>query len=331
MNRPTLFRQLLILLLTAALFTAYNGSIYVFLTGRLSNNFSDSAAPKMVDVGRYLPFDPQSDLPHIGIRFRLDGELPVLDGAAALVPVYAAVINAVYPEGSVTYEGGSFSDDNYYGENFAPDSRMQYRNTVRGFRALVDGSADILFSAMPSEEQKRYAAEQGAELVYVPIGLEAFVFFVNGKNPVSDLSVAQIRDIYGGAVSNWKDVGGPDRVINPVTRPEGSGSQSVMDAFMGGRPIARKPILALFGGSIGYSFRFYMTDMVDDTDVRMLSLNGVFPDTENIRSGAYPVVTSFYAVYRADNPNENVRILADWLLSPEGQALIEATGYVPVR
>ena len=330
MDRKRLFRQILILLLVTALFAAFNGSLYRLLTCRLTNNFSDSAQPKMVDVGRYLPFEAGSDLPRIDTDFRLDGDLPVLDGAAALVPVYAAVIHNVYPEGSVTYEGGIFSDDNYFGENFAPDSRMQYRNTVRGYKAIVDGDTDILFSAAPSAEQKQYAVDKGVELIYVPIGLEAFVFFVNGQNPADGLTTTQVRDIYGGSIRNWKQVSGPDRPINPVTRLKGSGSQSVMDAFMGDRPMAGKSPLALFGASLGYSFRFYLMDMVGDADVKVLSLNGIYPDKDSIRSGAYPVVASFYAVYRADDPNENVKKLVDWLLSPEGQALIEATGYVPL-
>ena len=328
MDKRALFRQIGILFLVAALFLGFNGSLYALLTRRLKNNFSDSAQPKMVDVGRYLPFEESSDLPKIRTDFRLTGDLPVLDGAAALVPVYAAIVHNVYPEGSVTYEGGVFSDDNYNGENFAEGSAMRYRNTVRGYKAVVDGDTDVLFCTAPSEEQKAYAREQGVELIYVPIGLEAFVFFVNGKNPVEGLTTAQIRDIYGGGVRNWKDVGGPDRPINPVTRLKGSGSQSVMAAFMGDRLIAGKSPLALFGGSIGYSFRFYLMDMVGDADVKVLPVNGVYPDKESIHSGQYPIVASFYAVYRADDPNENVKKLIDWILSPEGQSLVEATGYV---
>ena len=330
MKGKLLLRQLLLLLLLCALFLGFNAGLYGWLTGRLANNFSDAAQPKMVDVGRYLPFEAASDLPRIETDFRLAGELPVLDGAAALVPVYAAVIHNLYPEGSVTYRGGVFSDDNYYGENFAPDSKMQYRNTVRGFTALVDGTADVLFSAAPSREQRAYAQEKGVELVYTPIGLEAFVFFVNSRNPVEGLTAAQIRDIYGGVIRNWKAVGGPDRPINPVTRLKGSGSQSVMDAFMGERPMAPKSPLALFGGAIGYSFRFYLMDMVGEAAVKVLSVDGVYPQKESIRAGTYPLTVPFYAVWRADDPNENVPRLVDWLLSAEGQALIEATGYVPL-
>ena len=61
---------------------------------------------------------------------------------------------------------------------------MQYNNTVRGYQAIVDGSTDLFFCAAPSREQQTYAEGQGAELVFVPIGLEAFVFFVNEHNPV---------------------------------------------------------------------------------------------------------------------------------------------------
>ena len=326
-----LIKQLCMITLVVLVFALFNCSIYFLMTRRLSNNFSGADKAQMIDVGSYLPFEEGSDLPDIKTDFRLKSDLPVLDGAAALVPVYASIIDTVYPEGCVTYEGGTFSDDNYYGENFAPDSKMQYRNTVRGYTAVVDGDCDILFCASPSEEQKEYAKEKGVELVYVPVGLEGFVFFVNKNNPVDDLTVQQIRDIYGGDITNWKDAGGAFRPINPVTRLEGSGSQSAMNAFMGDREIARKSSLSIIGGAIGFSFRYYMDGIVENSDVKMLSLNGVYPSAENIRNGTYPVIAKFYAIYRADNENENVPRLIEWILSDEGQTLIEETGYVRIN
>jgi len=331
-NRSILKKQIGILLLAALLFAAFNLSLWSLLTSRLSNNFSGVSQAKMIDVKAYLPHEPGSDLPDIETDFALAGELPVLDGAAALVPVYAAIIDAVYPEGSVSYIGGTFSDDNYYGENFAPESKMQYRNTVRGYQAVVDGTADILFCAAPSEEQRQYAADRGVELNYVPIGLEAFVFFVNEHNPVTNLTADQVRDIYGGTITNWRDVNGPNRVINPVTRLAGSGSQSAMENFMGGREIAKtKSPFAMVGGAIGFSFRYYLDGLVGNAGVKMLALNGVSPTPENIKNGSYPAVSEFYAVYRADNGNENVPLLIEWILSEEGQQLIEESGYVGVN
>lgn len=328
--RFRLLKQITALLLVAAIFAGFNYGMYALLTRRLANNFSGVSQIKMIDVKKYLPFDAHSDLPRIDSSFRLQTDLPVLDGAAALVPVYAAVINAVYPEGSVTYEGGAFSDDNLYGENFAADSVMQYRNTLRGYKAVVDGDADILFCAGPSAEQKQYAEEQGVTLRYVPIGKEAFVFFVNKNNPVASLTTDEIRSVYAGEITNWKALGGPNRPINPVTRIAGSGSQSMMDAFMKDTPYGKKSPFVLAGAAIGYSFRYYMDGIVGSDEVRMLELNGVSPTTDNIRTGAYPLVTQFYAIYREDNKNKNVEPLIEWLLSPEGQALIEACGYVGI-
>ena len=316
---------------TVLAFVLFNFSIYMLLTARLANNFSSSSQAKMIDVAKFLPFNEGSDLARIDSSLKLTEDLPVLDGAAALVPVYAAIVNAVYPEDSVTYEGGEFSDDNYYGENFAPDSKMQYKNTVRGYTAIVDGETDILFCAAPSAEQKQYAEDQGVELVYVPVGLEAFVFFVNEKNPVDSLTVEEIRSIYAGEYRNWSEVGGVNRVINPVTRRAGSGSQSAMDSFMGGRKIAPKSPLAIFGASIGFSFRYYMDGIVGNDRVKMIALNGVYPSAENIQNGTYPVIAKFYAIYRADNKNPNIPTLIDWILSDEGQTLIEQSGYVRIN
>lgn len=325
-----LLLQIAMLAAVVLLFVGFNASVYVLLTRRLSNNFSDTSQAKMVDVAAFLPFEDGSDLAHIETDFFMDGELPVLDGAAALVPVYASIIDSVYPEGCVTYEGGVFSDDNYYGENFASDSKMQYKNTVRGYKAIVDGETDILFCAAPSAEQIAYAEAQGVELVYVPVGLEAFVFFVNADNPVESLTVDEIRSIYAGDIQNWSAVGGANRIINPVTRLEGSGSQSMMDAFMGDTPIGGKSPFAMFGGAIGFSFRYYLDDMVDNSGVKMLSVNGVYPSRDNIRARTYPIIAQFYAIYRADNENENIPLLIDWILSEEGQALVEACGYTAI-
>ena len=330
-NKKLLAKQVLAIALVVMIFVLFNASMYMILTKRLSNNFSDTSQAKMIDVEKYLPHNPESDLARIDSSLKLTDNLPVLDGAAALVPVYASFVDAVYPEGSVTYEGGSFSDDNFYGENFAEDSKMQYKNTVRGYQAIVDGDTDILFCASPSAEQKKYAEDKKVELVYVPIGLEAFVFFVNENNPVDNLTTEQVRGIYAGEYTNWSQVGGVNRTINPVTRLEGSGSQSAMDAFMGETKIAPKSPFAMLGASIGFSFRYYMDGIVDNQGVKMLSLNGVYPSAENIRNGDYPIIAQFYAIYRADNTNKNIPVMIDWILSDEGQTLIEESGYVRIN
>ena len=322
-------KKRLLILFCAVFFLALNLFLYVTVTRRLGNNYSGATQLKMVDVSKFLPFEEDSLLARTGasIHFSEGDDLPVLDGAAALVPVYASVIDNIYPEGCVTYEGGSFSDDNKYGENFADDSAMKYQNTIRGFDAVVDGSVDLFFTAHPSEEQMNTAKEKGVELEIVPVGLEAFVFFVNKNNPVDGLTADQIRKIYRGEITNWKEVGGPDKAINPLTRIKGSGSQTMMDKFMENDIHPSKNVFSILGASIGYSFRYYLSGMVADNNVKMLAIDGVFPDSENIKNGSYPLTVNFYVVYRKDNTNENVKKLVDWLLSEEGKRMIEACGY----
>jgi len=317
---------------TVLLFVAVNAFLYITITSRLANNFSGTNQLKMVDVAKFLPFESTSELARTGssLQFQKGDDLPVLDGAAALVPVYASAIENCYPEGTVTYEGGVFSDDNYYGENFAPDSVMQYQNTIRGFDALVDGSVDLFFTAHPSKEQMQSAENKNVELEIVPIGLEAFVFFVNKKNPVDGLTTEQIRSVYRGEITNWKEVGGISRMINPLIRVKGSGSQTMMDKFMEGNMLTSRSPLAIFGRGIGYSFRYYLSGMVADDNVKMLAVDGIYPNAENIRNHSYPLSTNFYVVYRKDNKNENVVKLVEWLLSDEGQTMIEACGYVGI-
>ena len=74
-----------------------------------------------------------------------------------------------------------------------------------------------------------------------------------------------------------------------------------------------------------------MNGIVENENVKILSLNGNLPTPENIKNGTYPVIAKFFAIYRADNKNENIPVLIDWLLSEEGQALIEKNGYIGIK
>lgn len=316
-ERMRIFRQMISLALVIALFAGFNVGVYGLVTSRCANNFGTASQLRSIDAENYRPFDEQSRIVKHEASLQMEDDLPVLDGATALLPVYAAVAHAVYPADSCPYDE----------TGYLPDSAVQYRNTVGAYKAVVDGTADIVFCAEASEEQKAYAAEQGVELVFQPIGHEAFVFFVNAQNPVEDVTQEQIRGIYAGQITNWREVGGSNRLIHPIDRQPGSGSQSAMLRFMGDMPIRKSPF-AFLGASIGFSFRYYVEGIVADSHIKMLKVDGVEPSAESIRSGAYPVVSHFYAVYRKDDPNPNVKLLVDWLLTEEGQRIINESGYV---
>ena len=117
----------------------------------------------MINIEDYLSFEEDNKLSKIESILLIKDNL---DGAAALVPVYGAIIENTYPKSTAKYESGEFLSDNYYGENFASDSKMKYQNTVKGFKVLVDGTIDILFTA---SSQLEYAKEKNIELEFVPI------------------------------------------------------------------------------------------------------------------------------------------------------------------
>ena len=110
---------------------------------------------------------------------------------------------------------------------------VTFTNTVYGYERLVDRKVDIMIAARPSDSQKEYAAQKIEQIETLPIAEEAFVFFVEESNPVRGLTSEQIRAIYHGDITNWKEVGGPDLKIIAFQRPENSGSQVMMKYFMG--------------------------------------------------------------------------------------------------
>ena len=211
----------------------------------------------------------------------------------------------------------------------------------------------MIFAAAPSQDQLDMAEEAGVELHLTPIGKEAFVFFVNSRNPVTNLSVEEIQGIYTGEITNWSQVGGNRQSIRPFQRAENSGSQSALLRLMEGLPLLEpeeEERIAGMGGiirevasyrnyqnAIGFSFRFYATEMVQNGDIRLLALNGVEPTRESIRNESYPITSAFYAVTasRVGEPpleerSEAAIALLQWILSQEGQELVERTGYVPI-
>ena len=177
------------------------------------------------------------------------------------------------------------------------------------------------------------------------------MFFVNSENPVKGLTVEQIQGIYTGEITNWRELGGKNQRIRPYQRAENSGSQSALLRLMEGLPLMepeKEDRIAGMGGiitevasyrnhknAIGFSFRFYSTEMVENEQIRLLALNGVEPTKETIRSGEYPISSNFFAVTASPigepAPEENhadLRALIDWILSEQGQRIIEQTGYV---
>lgn len=302
-------------------FVLFDWGIYTVFTRRCISDYGAEMQAKSVELTRYLPFTEESDVVRVPSDFQMTGDLPILDSAAALYPITAAVVQALYPPEACIYDAAK-------GE-FAVESCLQMHNTRDAYRRIVDGSVDLAVLAAPSAEQTAYAQEQGVTLTFMPVGREAFVFLVNAQNPVDGLTCDEVRGIYRGVYTNWKQLGGVNKPISALQRNAGSGSQSAFLRFMGDTE-AKTDYDSFLGSAIGFSFRYYVEGIVSDGGVKQLALDGVYPSKENVQNETYPLVSNFYAVYRADNANPNVTAVVDWLLSSTGQGVIERVGYVPL-
>jgi len=276
------------------------------------------------------------------LKFKQDDKLPTLDGATALYPLYAAFAQAVYPENDYALETDEYRKR--YGNITSPVSCTA---TIHAYQNLIYGNADIIFVAGPSKEQLKDVKNKEFELVFTPIGKEAFVFFVHSENKVDSLTTEQIQKIYTKDILNWKQVGGNFHFIRAYQRIKDSGSQTAMINFMDGKALAIPPRKDKFndmggiikeaasyrnhGNAIGYSFLFFVTEMVQNNNVKLIAVDGVKPTRENVKNRTYPLSAEFFAVTRSNNENPNVDKFIQWILSSQGQELVEKTGYTPLN
>lgn len=296
------------------------------------NTTTSDEAQAAPDLTLYTPFSEGSLTAKLDeeSELYLKDDQPILDGATALYPVYAAFAEAVFDE-------QSFIQDN-----------VRCTNTRGAYEAIVSGACDIIFVAGASEQQIAAANNAGATLHFTPIGREAFVFITGKENPIKDITYQQIRNIYSGKTAYWNTLGWSEggRII-AFQRPEGSGSQTGLQNIMGDIPIQvpqplpdktligtnslMKQISVTWQGvqpALGYSYRYYATTMYANPETKLLSVNGVSPSFDNIQNGSYPFAADFYAVTNGE-PNGNAKLLIDWILT-QGQEIIEKTGYAPI-
>lgn len=316
------------LLLTAGIIAflgCYGRNYYIESMTAVDNN--------SVDTDRYLPFDDSSEIARLDEEpeLALTENLPVLNGSAALFPLYSSVVNMVYPE--------TIADLNQ------KNSPFRYTNTKQAYKELLSGKTDIVFSEEPSDDILESAREQGLEIELIPIGAEAFVFFTNRGNPIESLAQEQLRDIYSGKIINWSELGGDDVDIIAFQRNKGNGAQNRLELFMGDTTLMEPEqeyqlntddgitenasTYTNHKGAIGFSFLYYTRSMDVDKGVKLLSVDGIFPDNTNVSSGGYPLSDKIYCAVIKGRVSENMQKLLDWITSDQGQRLVEEAGYAP--
>ena len=278
--------------------------------------------PPTPDFENYYVFDSGRKL--------IADDLKIVDGAKALEPFYDAVfadLLGISPEEAKRF--------------------LMCNNTPSAYKNLTYGNVDMIFCALPSEEQVAEAAANGVEFEYHTILSGGFVFFVNKDNPVDSITQEQLKGIVSGKITNWKEVGGEDEPIKLYQRNEGSGSQTGLYRYVLPKEEVMTPIIEQYEdsmegvidrvsdydngrGAISYSYYYYVANMYTSDEIKLLGIDGVIPSDETISKGTYPFLNFSQIVTRKDLPeNSIVRDIIDYVQSERGARIARENGYVP--
>ncbi|MCK8602585.1 phosphate ABC transporter substrate-binding protein [Desulfoferrobacter suflitae] len=264
-------------------------------------------------VSAVMPFD-QGHCNALESFKNLNGTISIAGGTAH-IPVMndaAKTIMTFNPAVRITVEGGG---------------------TGVGVQKVGEGLVDIgnTGRALSPEEIGKYGLRSYA------FALDGVAAVVNAQNSVSNLSAEQIMDIFAGKISNWKEVGGRDAAIHLFSRDEASGTREVFwkkllkqgtvaqSANIVPSNGAMKVAVAQDPNAIGYVSIGHI-----DESVKALQLDGVAASQENALNGSYPVVRKLYMNTRGE-PNPLVQAFIDYILSPDGAAIIRRHGYFPIE
>ncbi|MBI5730746.1 MAG: phosphate ABC transporter substrate-binding protein [Ignavibacteriales bacterium] len=213
-----------------------------------------------------------------------------------------------------------------------------------GIAALINGTTDICNSSRPmkpSEREKlkiRYAS-LGVEIKSAKDGLSVYL---NDANTIHELSIEQIKNIYTGKTTNWKDVGGKDSKIIVYGRENSSGTYVYFkDNVLGGEDYTSSMqslpgtaavvnAVAKDKNAIGFGGAAYAKGIKFAGVKKDANSKAYLPTAENVKSGDYPI-SRFLYMYTKSRPTGELKDYIDWILSAEGQAVVTQVGYFPVK
>jgi phosphate transport system substrate-binding protein len=200
-----------------------------------------------------------------------------------------------------------------------------------GVKSADEGTVDI---GAASRELK----DSEPPLVKHLLAKDGIAIVCHPSNSVAGLTKEQVKEIYGGTITKWSDVGGPDEDIHVVAREEGSGTRAAFEEMVMGEEtlITETAILQPSNGAlrttvssdpmaIGFLSFGYL-----DSSVKSLSVDGVEGTKENALNGSYPIVRPLYFLTK-EQPTGIVKEFIDFCLSPEGQTIAEGEGYIPIK
>ncbi len=218
-----------------------------------------------------------------------------------------------------------------------------------GIASLINGTVDIAnASRRMKEEEKQEAIDNGSDPVEFVIARDAIAIIVNPENPVDNLTLEQISDIYSGKINNWQEIGGEDRPIVRLSRETNSGTHVYFLEVV--IRLGQKDNNTLFSSTtlllpssegigaeirqnpnaIGYDGLGYVTD-----DLKVIGVSAfgsevfILPSSTTVNSGEYPIARDLY-MYTNGPPTGAIKEYLDWILSEEAQNIVAELGFVPV-
>ncbi len=207
-----------------------------------------------------------------------------------------------------------------------------------GVAALINGTIDIADSSRAMKGKEITTARQkGINPVANKVALDGIAIVVNKNNPIDKITLKQVMDIFTGKRANWNELGGPNLAIVPISRDVASGTFEVFKekALKGAKLSGEAQMLASnkaiasavteTPGAIGYIGIAYIT-----SEMKVIPLDGIMPSAQTVRNGSYELARPLY-MYTDGKPKGDVKKFIDFLLSNEGQKLVEEVGYIPLH
>jgi phosphate transport system substrate-binding protein len=207
-----------------------------------------------------------------------------------------------------------------------------------GAKSLINGACDIAnMSRFMKGKEFKAAAEKGIMPVAHVVALDGIAMVVHPSNPVKDITVAQVRDIYMGKITSWKQLGGPDRAIVMISRDTNSGTfetfnklvmkkTKIVDGceYVGSNGAIRGRVQST-PTALGYVGLGFL-----DRTVKGLKVNGIYPSNKTISAGTYPIARPLFMFTNGyPKMGSGVYQFITIYLTKKGQEIVKRIGFVP--
>ena len=213
-----------------------------------------------------------------------------------------------------------------------------------GISALINGTTDVCESSrsMKDSEKKQLADKTGAPPIEIPVAKDGLSVYVHESNPLTELTMAQLKSIFTGKVTSWKELGGADAKIIPYSRENSSGTYVFFKEHVlenadftpraqnmpGTAAVVNAVTKEKFG--IGYGGAAYAKGIKILKVKKDAAAPAIAPSDVTIKDGSYPLSRPLF-FYLRNKPAGEFKSFIDWVLSPDGQGIVEKVGYYQVK